>query len=61
MILITPTPITPEGYLIRQEPLTPDHQDGLAEDGRLRAFWFTFVPEPGQTGVYIADAFDGQL
>lgn len=61
--MITPTPVTLEGYGVRLEPLTPSHQDGLAAaaaDGRLWELWFTFVPEPGQTGVYIAEALDGQ-
>ena len=61
--MITLTPVTLEGRGIRLEPLAPGHQDGLAAaaaDGRLWELWFTFVPEPEQTGVYIADALDGQ-
>ena len=61
--MIAPTPVTLEGHGIRLEPLTPAHRDGLAAaaaDGRLWELWFTFVPEPELTGVYIADALDGQ-
>src|SRR6266581_2767510 len=61
--VIALTSVTLEGHGIRLEPLAPGHQDGLAAaaaDGRLWELWFTFVPEPGQTGVYIADALDGQ-
>jgi RimJ/RimL family protein N-acetyltransferase len=52
-----------EGYGIRLEPLAPTHEDGLAAaaaDGRLWELWFTSVPEPEQTGGYIAEALDGQ-
>jgi RimJ/RimL family protein N-acetyltransferase len=62
-IMITLTPVTLEGYGIRLEPLTPAHRDGLAAaaaDGRLWELWFTSVPEPENTGAYIADALDGQ-
>ncbi len=61
--MITPTPVTLEGHGIRLEPLSPDHQDGLAAaaaDGRLWELWFTFVPEPEKTGVYIAEALNAQ-
>jgi RimJ/RimL family protein N-acetyltransferase len=52
-----------QGYGIRLEPLAPAHQEGLtaaASDGRLWELWFTSVPEPGQTGRYIAEALEGQ-
>jgi RimJ/RimL family protein N-acetyltransferase len=61
--VIALTPVVLVGYGVRLEPLTPAHQDGLAAaaaDGRLWELWFTSVPEPEQTGVYIADALDGQ-
>ena len=59
--MIALTSVTLEGHGIRLEPLAPGHQDGpAAADGRLWELWFTFVPEPEQTGVYIADALDGQ-
>jgi RimJ/RimL family protein N-acetyltransferase len=56
-------PVTLEGYGIRLEPLTDDHQDALAvaaADGRLWELWFTSVPEPEQTGDYIVAALAGQ-
>ena len=61
--MIPVTPVTLEGHGVRLEPLGPGHQDGLAAaaaDGRLWELWFTFVPEPGQTGAYITDALNGQ-
>jgi len=61
--MIPVTPVTLEGHGVRLEPLGPGHQDGLAAaaaGGRLWELWFTFVPEPGQTGVYITDALNGQ-
>ena len=60
--MIVPAPITLEGHGVRLEPLAVAHQDGLAAaaaDGRLWELWFTFVPEPEQTGAYIAEALDG--
>jgi RimJ/RimL family protein N-acetyltransferase len=56
-------PVELDGYGIRLEPLAPGHLDGLAAaatDGRMWELWFTSVPEPGQTGAYIADALEGQ-
>lgn len=56
-------PVTMEGYGVRLEPLTVEHQDGLANaaaDGRLWELWFTSVPEPEQTREYIANALAGQ-
>lgn len=56
-------PVTMEGYGVRLEPLTVEHQDGLANaaaDGRLWELWFTSVPEPEQTREYIATALAGQ-
>ncbi|MGE0886240.1 MAG: GNAT family N-acetyltransferase [Blastocatellales bacterium] len=56
-------PVTMEGYGVRLEPLTVEHQDGLADaaaDGRLWELWFTSVPEPEQTREYIANALAGQ-
>ena len=56
-------PVELDGYGIRLEPLAPRHLDGLAAaaaDGRMWELWFTSVPEPGQTGAYIADALEGQ-
>ena len=61
--MISPTPVTLEGHGVRLEPLALTHRDGLAAaaaDGRLWELWYTFVPEPGQTEAYIADALAGQ-
>ena len=61
--MITVGSVRLEGYGVRLEPLTPGHQNGLmaaAGDGRLWELWFTSVPEPAQTGSYIADALEGQ-
>ena len=61
--MITTAPVTLEGYQVRLEPLTPDHEAGLAaavQDGRLWELWFTSVPAPDAVARYIADALDGQ-
>lgn len=61
--MISPAPVTLEGFGLRLEPLTPEHQDGLAaaaSDGRLWELWYTSVPEPERVGAYIATALDGQ-
>ena len=61
MIEIRPT--TLEGYGVRLEPLTADHEAALraaVSDGRLWELWFTAVPEPDQVGDYIASALAGQ-
>lgn len=55
-------PHTLEGYGVRLEPLSHQHQEGLARasaDGRLWELWFTSVPEPEQVSDYIAAALDG--
>ena len=56
-------PVTLEDHGIRLEPLSNEHQDGLAvaaADGRLWELWFTTVPKPEETHAYIADALKGQ-
>jgi RimJ/RimL family protein N-acetyltransferase len=61
--VIAASPSSLEGHGVRLEPLTEAHGKELAEaaaDGRLWELWFTFVPEPEQTGAYIAEALDGQ-
>ena len=61
--MIKPQPATLEGHGVRLEPLDESHQDGLAAaaaDGRLWELWYTSVPEPAQTGSYIAIALKGQ-
>lgn len=61
MITLQPTVLERDG--IRLEPMTPEHEGGLAAaaaDGELWKLWFTSVPEPGKTADYIADALAGQ-
>jgi RimJ/RimL family protein N-acetyltransferase len=61
--VVTPSPVTLEGHGLKLEPLAAEHQADLAAaaaDGRLWELWFTFVPGPGETGRYIADALAGQ-
>jgi RimJ/RimL family protein N-acetyltransferase len=61
--MITPQPKTLEGRGIRLEPLSLDHHDGLKAavlDGQLWDLWFTSAPEPGEVGVYIERALEGQ-
>jgi len=60
--MIHPKPVILEGHGVRLEPLARAHRDGLAAaaaDGRLWELWFTSVPEPDQTGAYIATALAG--
>ena len=61
--MISPAPVTLEGFGIRLEPLTPAHADGLAAaaaDGRLWELWYTSVPEPDGVVAYIETALEGQ-
>lgn len=61
--MISPAPITLEGHGVRLEPLSREHEPGLAtavQDGRLWELWFTTVPQPAEVGAYIAAALDGQ-
>ncbi len=61
--MIAPAPVTLEGHGLRLEPLEPAHEQALAAaaaDGRLWELWFTSVPAPAETAVYIADALAGQ-
>jgi N-acetyltransferase len=56
-------PVALEAHGVRLEPLTHEHQDGLAAaaaDGKLWELWFTSVPEPAQTHAYITAALEGQ-
>jgi RimJ/RimL family protein N-acetyltransferase len=58
-----PAPIRLEGHGVRLEPLSKEHEKGLAEaaqDGKLWELWFTSVPEPGQTRAYIESALKEQ-
>jgi RimJ/RimL family protein N-acetyltransferase len=62
--MIKLSPVALEGYGIRLEPLSHDHRDGLAvaaADGKLWELWFTSVPEPDQTDLYISAALAGQV
>jgi len=56
-------PVTLEGHSVRLEPLSVEHEDGLAAaaaDGELWKLWFTSVPEPTGTRGYIVAALEGQ-
>ena len=55
--------VTLEGHSVRLEPLSVDHEAGLAAaaaDGQLWKLWYTSVPEPGGTRGYIDAALEGQ-
>jgi N-acetyltransferase len=61
--VIHPKPATLEGHGVRLEPLTREHEKGLAEaakDGKLWELYYTSVPEPEKTRAYIETALDGQ-
>jgi RimJ/RimL family protein N-acetyltransferase len=61
--VIAPRPATLEGHGVRLEPLSLEHEKGLAaaaDDGKLWELWFTSVPEPGKTRAYIDTALQGQ-
>ena len=61
--MISPKPTTLEGHGVRLEPLSREHEKGLAEaaaDGKLWALWFTSVPAPEETAKYIDTALQGQ-
>jgi RimJ/RimL family protein N-acetyltransferase len=61
--VIYPKPATLEGHGVRLEPLSKEHEKGLAEaakDGKLWELWYTSVPEPEKTQAYIDTALAGQ-
>lgn len=61
--MIKTTPVTLEGHGVRLEPLSGEHESGLAAaaaDGELWKLWFTSVPEPADTRAYIDAALEGQ-
>jgi N-acetyltransferase len=61
--VIQPKPATLEGHGVRLEPLSREHEKGLAEaakDGKLWELWYTSVPEPEKTLAYIEAALAGQ-
>ncbi|WP_250476476.1 GNAT family N-acetyltransferase [Caballeronia sp. INML1] len=54
-------PVTLEGEHVRLVPLTAGHEQALtaaASDGELWKLWYTFVPSPDKTRVYIDTALD---
>lgn len=56
-------PVVLEGHGVRLEPMSYEHQDGIAAaaaDGKLWELWFTAVPKPEETRGYIAHALAGQ-
>ena len=56
-------PVTLEGHSVRLEPLSVEHEAGLAAaaaDGQLWKLWYTSVPEPAGTRGYIDAALEGQ-
>jgi len=61
--MIVLEPVTLEGHGVRLEPLSREHEAGLASavaDGRLWELWYTAAPEPGHVARYVADALAGQ-
>jgi RimJ/RimL family protein N-acetyltransferase len=61
--VIKVSPATLEGHGVRLEPLSKEHEKGLAEaarDGNLWELFFTSVPEPEKTAKYVEDALQGQ-
>jgi RimJ/RimL family protein N-acetyltransferase len=61
--VITVGPATLEGHGVRLEPLSKEHEKGLAEaarDGKLWELFFTSVPEPEQVSSYISEALEKQ-
>ena len=61
--MIAATPLVLEGFGVRLEPLTREHESGLAAaaaDGQLWNLWFTSVPEPELTRQYVEKALGGQ-
>lgn len=61
--MIQLAPVMLEGRGIRLEPLGTEHEEALsaaAADGELWNLWYTVVPKPAETKVYIADALAGQ-
>jgi RimJ/RimL family protein N-acetyltransferase len=61
--MVPVAPVTLEGHSVRLEPLSVDHEAGLAAaaaDGQLWKLWYTSVPEPVGTRGYIDAALEGQ-
>lgn len=52
-------PVSLEGPLVRLDPLTPQHRDGLCAaiaDGELWSLFVTFVPHPTEIDGFLRDA-----
>ena len=61
--MIQPQPATLEGHGVRLEPMSREHEKGLADaakDGKLWELWYTSVPAPGETAAYIDAALKGR-
>ncbi len=61
--MINLQPVTLEGYGVRLEPMTLEHEADIGaaiSDGRLWELWFTAIPAPDQTRTYITTALQGQ-
>jgi N-acetyltransferase len=61
--MIDVQPVVLEGRGIRLEPLTAEHQPGLATavaDGRLWELWFVATPHPDNIETFVNDALKGQ-
>jgi len=61
--MVPVAPVTLEGHSVRLEPLSVEHEAGLAAaaaDGQLWKLWYTSVPEPAGTRGYIDAALEGQ-
>ena len=61
--MVPVAPATLEGHSVRLEPLSVEHEAGLAAaaaDGQLWKLWYTSVPEPAATRGYIDAALEGQ-
>ena len=61
--MVPVAPVTLEGHSVLLEPLSVDHESGLAAaaaDGQLWKLWYTSVPEPAGTRGYIDAALEGQ-
>jgi len=61
--MVRVAPVALEGHSVRLEPLSVEHEAGLAAaaaDGELWKLWYTSVPEPAGTRSYIDAALEGQ-
>ena len=61
--MISLKPVTLEGYGLRLEPLSAEHENALRAallDGELWKLWYTAIPEPPQVAAYIQTALAGQ-